>query len=1767
MNTADEHRSHLPGAPPAPTGAYRAEESASILVRVLDQYFADLQAGRAPERAQLLAAHPDLAPQLEQCLAGIEFIHHAAQPSTGTPAQIGDFRIVREVGRGGMGVVYEAEQLSLKRKVALKVLRFGAVADAEVMQRFQREAETVARLHHTNIVPIFAVGCDQGVHYYAMQFIDGHSLADVLQENRQAGGEPLPAAEVARWGLQAAEALAHAHRRGVIHRDIKPSNLLLDAEGVLWLTDFGLAKRADEVTFTLAGVLMGTPRYMSPEQAATVKQPIDHRTDIYSLGATLYELATGQPVFQADTPNGVLNQILNAEPVAPRQVRPTLPRDLETIILKCLSKEPDRRYATAEALAADLRAFLEGRAIKARRPSLAEQVLRWARRQRRSAVLAAVTAAASVLLVIGASFAWGWYTEWQMGQLVLTTEGPGLEAEILDDTNEPAQPSFAVSAARQSRSLKAGTYRLRLSAPGQLSETFQVLVEQGVQRSFAVNLGDRQLWEPLDIPRGYEIVELDGRADVIVATETGLRRMNGATGKEIWTKPMNPVDQPALKGIKDFQWRYWYLNSWVWAGPSEPFGPWLVRPAPDLDGDGSRTLVWASPTAPVLLAVAADKGTVKWGYTSARPGPADEKMGLPEPACGVACPPLVEVDREGKSCLIAVFGPATQSESMTPQGRHVSKTPRWVEAVSGPTGRSLWRFTFPEPENVQQDPEGLQRRLRYGAAVTSAAGKRILMVLAGRHLVQLDAQTGQPLAPAYQLSFDPINTPVFADLKGDGQTAVLLVREDRRHHLTLTALSPDGTVWWEHPVGRTANQSGRPSPPCPWPLVQDLDGSGKRVVIVPYNGIGEKDGWVGLEALDAKTGQSLWRRRLARAYWGSADDNGMAHFLAGPDLDGDGCRDLVTCTLIHGRTYDDADYTSRWLLVAAVSGADGRILWRSLRPLTGNSINPILGPPRWGPLGPDGRPCLMVTLTRWQLDKDLHMYTARSQSSQTFLFSAGTGKLEQTWPGFADVNMTDFNGDGLPDLYGIRPETNRTTKLHVLRGGPPEVGRWLGTWQPGIAPISRDENGPRQIRLSLPDGDLDGDGTPDVLVFHPADPLDAVKPPPLQAYAGKDGRRLWKVDDLKGSPEANQSIGECFYLASRDLDGNGRPEVLFGYRFGRPGDTGECWLAVLTGRNGKIRWKVKLGGGSWKGASHSFSPSVPSVFVDVNGDGVLDVVVPIEVAYDRYELRALDGRNGRTLWQHPLPNGHPHLDLLAKTAGGGPPDVLVATSVAHYGPPPQDPHHGRDYHTQVVLSALNAKDGKPQWTWSGPADNQHVAWRVVPADLEGRGRCWVCQWAIRDWNSRRTEIVILDPEGQPRHTVDLTPPSDKKERGGLWVHDLDGSGREQLVFVSHGKVRALGVPFDKPRWEWPLPEGTGRVVAIQPTADRRSAVVVVRAGATLFGLAGPTGQPLWERPLPDGARDIFPWEADTAGVFVWPPRDAREEEAGLRFQPVTPPAARDRLEKLTIVMVSSDNTVEGLDGTTGRSRWRCDGPGRLAYLEAGTDPDGLPKVFFHCSTSDSTLGRQALPLEPDGRYGRPLVTAIPAHSPIPDDWSVIPLPWEPLARKNLSHALIPSLACLGLLVVVALLRKNRILIGLLICVLVIPPLVGGWELGSRENRVFWSAEHQFAWGGWYWLWPYVFAVPTTLPVFMLLFAGILVLVFALPGRWCWIGLLALVFGLLLYFLASFGPTDGGPWWDQSVHIPGGLAPQSPLVWMMAWLWWRGTRAFWKARSP
>ncbi|HTW93243.1 MAG TPA: serine/threonine-protein kinase [Tepidisphaeraceae bacterium] len=399
------------------------------LVKALEEYMAALESGKRVSRQELLNRNPEIARQLTACLQGLSFVQSAAadmmNPPAATRAQeidgitvqpLGDFQLVKEIGRGGMGIVYEAIQLSLGRRVAVKVLPLAAALDSRQLQRFRNEAQAAAQLHHTNIVPIFAVGCERSVHFYAMQLIDGRSLSEVIAELSQAAAEgrgPLASVDslstlhstrrqeyfrlVARLGLQAAEALDYAHRMGVVHRDIKPANLLLDTTGTLWITDFGLAQFYTDSKLTFTGDVVGTFRYMSPEQASG-RSVADQRTDIYSLGMTLYELLTLHRALKGETRQELLMQIDSVEPQAPRSIDKTIPAELQTIIVKAIAKDPSERYRTAGALAEDFRRFLEDKPILARPPSVLDKTIKWTRRHR-AAALAAL--AMLVFLTVG----------------------------------------------------------------------------------------------------------------------------------------------------------------------------------------------------------------------------------------------------------------------------------------------------------------------------------------------------------------------------------------------------------------------------------------------------------------------------------------------------------------------------------------------------------------------------------------------------------------------------------------------------------------------------------------------------------------------------------------------------------------------------------------------------------------------------------------------------------------------------------------------------------------------------------------------------------------------------------------------------------------------------------------------------------------------------------------------------------------------------------------------------------------------------------------------------------------------------------------------------------------------------------------------------------------------------------------------------------------------------------------------------------------------
>ena len=425
-------------------------------------YLAALDAGEAPRPEDWLAAHPDLAPELESFLLQYRQVDEladplrraaeaeglaapdATQPATPSPPPasdpeaastrhgpaaliadaptasaaasgevtgdhddedhplalpsgdrvryFGDYELLRELGRGGMGVVYKARQASLNRPVALKMIRAGALSSDGDLRRFQNEAEAVALLDHPRIVPIFEVGSHQGQGYYTMRFVPGESLADRLESYRGRY------AAIARLVAEVAEAVYHAHCRGVLHRDLKPANVLMDEQGTPHVTDFGLAKRIEgDSELTHSGAILGTPAYMAPEQASGRRGAVTTATDVYGVGAILYALLTGHAPFQGAGVAETLDLVRNQPPEPPHVADPRVPRDLEVICLKCLEKEPARRYPTAAALADDLRRFAAGEPIAARPVGALERGWLWCKRNPTVASLAALFVLALVL--------------------------------------------------------------------------------------------------------------------------------------------------------------------------------------------------------------------------------------------------------------------------------------------------------------------------------------------------------------------------------------------------------------------------------------------------------------------------------------------------------------------------------------------------------------------------------------------------------------------------------------------------------------------------------------------------------------------------------------------------------------------------------------------------------------------------------------------------------------------------------------------------------------------------------------------------------------------------------------------------------------------------------------------------------------------------------------------------------------------------------------------------------------------------------------------------------------------------------------------------------------------------------------------------------------------------------------------------------------------------------------------------------------------------
>lgn len=1559
----------------------------SELVRILDDYLAQLQKGVQPDKAALLSGHPELARELNECLAGIDFVHHAAQGGQETPVQLGDFRIIREIGRGGMGVVYEAEQITLKRRVALKVLRIGLGADEEAARRFQREAETVAHLHHTNIVPIHAIGREAGIHYYAMQFIEGQSLARILDNEKKDAPIPRDYRTIALWCLQAAEALAHAHQRGVIHRDIKPSNLILDAQGTVWLTDFGLAKRSEEVSLTLAGVLMGTPRYMSPEQATATTQPIDHRTDIYSLGATLYELATGKPVFDATSPQGVITQILHQEPRTPRSLDPHLPRDLETIILKCLSKEPGRRYQRASDLVEDLRAFLDNRPIRARRANLLEKGIRWVGKNRKTAGWAILATASGMVLAVSALFAAQAYRDSQKGNLVLKTDGPTLIAEVFNPGAKSASVRVPVPTA-QPVALPEGDYLVRVSGQGAVSEDWTVQVVAGQTIDLTLRLPSRHLGSPLDWKTNDapQFVKINGASHLLVKGDRGYRLIKGSTQQTVW-----PTEWGVPGASAPFEGLTWncpggknldILQATTAWPVSETTGetPGIASLGSDIDGDGIEDLIFGSRVSTGLLAASGASGKGLW-FAWIPPGFAEGFDPSKDPIDwrtsnqngGILGKPTVVMTDTGETLILAmvvhfryqIVGSSRKTVRGDRQFQMVALNPR--------DGKERWRAPLEFPDLIRDYYDHLRLRFPESPTVVKHRGATIAAMAVQGRVIGLDLATGKPAWPPFQAGFAPVQTPYLGDLNGDGECDALLMREksDGSEEIQLMAVSLDSgrTLWEKISFSPIANASfGDPSQPRGNRFVVSHGPSGQPAAIAMavrdrWSTYGPH--WFGIESIDPATGASRWINQLQ---WVKefAGTGALARLglLEGPDRDGDGVADLyVTWAFRIPGGYRPNEFAK--VRVAALSQKDGTTLCLGSHPMgDANLFNQGHFFTRWWQKGADGWPLLLVPLTE-----------GLGGQPVTAAFSSRDGSVAHILNEVENPWTLDVNDDGIPEICHLQGK-DRPRKLAIIKGLSPTVWKRTNLRVPGadfdgdgvldliemdlgfVVRSGKDDRvlwrcraGLYQTRVLLLD--VNRDRVPDVISVEngwDGQQNHGV----LCARSGIDGKTLWRqaVDSFRGNSAFSQGRGPMHdygypLLREGPLDLEGMPTLLFAFK----NRDNQLLCQALASGSGKPLWETPIAEKS------IIEPNNVDrhLFADLNGDGWQDLVVwmPRDPGKSpptkEMELRALSGKDGSEIWtwKGEQPSARSMAwprPAIADLDGDGRPEVVVTTSE-----PQQFELGGGKIPMELIV--LKGDRGQILWRWTWTSQSPDL-WGPLILDARRDGKRLICL-GIQDTQAHTMNsngrIVVLDPGGQLVFSIHTNPKA--KDPNALVLTDPLGK---------------QGKPRDLHPTQW-FNLGFRCWGSVGGVSSRGECLVFRgKDGVVCLDLVSRT--PVWFFPFQDNA--------------------IHGPLATLKFD-LHPVSHR--------ALVTGMSTALGLDLTTGKGLWRIDTPDEaLQSLERNAQVAGSTPVFPGLLLGSSTSGPTTLgwswPVREDGTYDTDAVPRLDP-SPFQDPGRLRRLPW------------------------------------------------------------------------------------------------------------------------------------------------------------------------------
>ncbi|PAY18079.1 hypothetical protein CKO51_19005 [Rhodopirellula sp. SM50] len=962
---------------------------------LLDRYLSQREQGRAVQRDQWLAEHPEYAERLAECLDAAELFGGAETggfdlpPESELPDSIGDFEILSELGRGGMGVVYEAREKSLDRIVALKVMRFGIV-DPQALDRFRREAETAGALHHTNIVPVYATGREGDTSWYAMQRIEGESLAARIGRARREQSPP-PLDAILDVGIQAADALSHAHERDVVHRDVKPANLILDREDRVWLTDFGLARRLVDAGATITGAILGTPRYMSPEQADLCATDVDHRSDIYSLGATLYEMTTGRPPFEGDDPLALITQIRHEEPCAPRTLRSDLPRDFEVVLHKAMEKDARRRYQSAAEFADDLRAIRDDHPIHARPLSVLEKAARWARKHQSRVRVAAAAMAVTAVLIAALLSGFEQWRHHHLGAFRVRAGGGPYQATIVPVGGSAlSDATMDLTLPMQTHQQRpAGDYDMMVAPPGRWSQTLRLPITRGLPSEYRItnepaqskqiSINDAAVVTVSDESTPAILWRRDGVLKRVAwhvdhqweldvrSIDTTLTPLDGTNADQTETIPVNFADtQPPA----NFDPGHHHLDD----HPLLTQGVAALRTPIDLDGDHRADTLVAATDQQALLAVD-DRGNILWSRSYAFAN-LPSKSTLQDPfnrRATLRFPGVFDLqdvgdrDHDGISDLFVMFvhyQMAIQTDvclavlsgktgEVIRRHHQVLMTPPnafWpADAIVHPAKhqyRSFSGLSFNADSAYRSGHRSFSdffaRHKRYSTPIRIPVpsppqllrhGDSLRVVLLSGDQCQIIDWDQDPVAGVtIKLPFMPARAARIANPRGETR----LIFHDHEESQSTTArfsgtqiiaYDLSGRQRWSRQMDHVQWRNSIDRNHADWPYVTDINGDGADELIVPR--CRYRNGVdLGVQLLDAATGTPVWADQTPYSAFQSADDC-LSRITVTDDINHDGWKDIATAVIAgqgSSRAAGNGSDRKAYIYLDWISGKTGQVL-------------------------------------------------------------------------------------------------------------------------------------------------------------------------------------------------------------------------------------------------------------------------------------------------------------------------------------------------------------------------------------------------------------------------------------------------------------------------------------------------------------------------------------------------------------------------------------------------------------------------------------------------------------------------------------------------------------------------------------------------------------------------------------------------------------------------------------------------------------------------